>query len=224
MNVLAIYGNPKTGGFVHGCVDHVAERLEGEGATVDRLRLADAHVEDCRGCFRCLREGTCPIEDDTAGIIERLRAADGLVVGGSVRNGYFPALYKRFYERITYIAGFGRDLRGKHVLAIGAVGLATGKKHLGRLLTLREFQTHLVGYLFFRTGMPTRRKVDDVAPRLDRAADRLGAAIEAHAPLPLSTRFWGAIDDFVIKRFMLKPNRDGAYDYVVKRWREMGRL
>ena len=54
-----------------------------------------------------------------------IRAADGLVVGASVRNGYFPALTKRFYERITYILGFGRDLRGKHVLAVGAVGLAS---------------------------------------------------------------------------------------------------
>ena len=85
------------------------------------------------------------------------KAYDGLVTGASVRNGLFPAILKRFYERITYILGFGRELRGKYVLAIGAVGMAGGRKPLGKLLTFREFQTNVSDYLFFRTGIPTSR-------------------------------------------------------------------
>lgn len=58
--------------------------------------------------------------------------------------------------------------------------------------------------------------------QLDRAADRLHHAIAARAPLPISVRLWGAIDNFVIGRFMLKPNRGQVYDYIVARWREKG--
>lgn len=224
MQILAIYGNPKPGGFVHGCVDRAAERLAGRGAEVDRLRLVDAEIRDCTGCFTCLRTGSCPLDGEMPSILDRIRVADGLVVGASVRNGYFPALYKRFYERITYLLGFTRELRGKHVLALGAVGLATGKKHLGRLLTLREFQTHVVGYLFFRTGIPSRLTVDRVSPRLDRAADRLHAAIESQAPLPLTSRLSAAVDDAVMRRLMLKPNPDGVYGHVIEQWRERGLL
>ncbi|NQT50740.1 flavodoxin family protein [bacterium] len=222
MRILAIYGNPKHGGFVHDCVDHVAERLAALGAEVDRLPLVDAHIEECTGCFTCLRTGACPLDDDVANIIERMRQPDAFVTGASVRNGYFPALYKRFFERITYIVGFGRELWGKHVLAIGAVGVATGKKHLGRMLTFHGFVTHVIDYLFFRTGIPTSIRVDDVAGRLDRAADRLHSAIERKAPLPLLARLGGALDNFAIRRFMLKSNPDGVYDYVIQRWKQQG--
>jgi len=57
VKVMAIYGNPKQGGFVHECLDHAADRLAGKGAEVDRLRLADAAIRDCVGCFTCLRTG-----------------------------------------------------------------------------------------------------------------------------------------------------------------------
>ena len=108
--ILCVYGNPKQGGFVHGCVDYIAERLEEKGAEVDRLRLGECTMRDCVGCFNCLRTGDCSIADDMSQIIERIRLCDGLVTGASVRNGFFPAIFKRFYERITYILGFGREL------------------------------------------------------------------------------------------------------------------
>jgi len=220
--VLCIYGNPKRGGFVHGCVDHVAARLEGAGVEVDRLRLGDCDLRDCLGCFQCLRTGTCAIEDEMSSVIQRMRSADGFVVGASVRNGFFPARFKLFYERITYILGFGRELRGKYVLAVGAVGMATGRKPLGRLITFREFHTYVSDYLFFRTGIPTKRKVEDVAPRLDRAADRFLRAMAAGKPLPWTTRLMAWIDDFIVRKFMLQRNPDHVYDYIVAQWREKG--
>lgn len=220
--VQLIYGNPKHGGFVHGCVDYIGEQLEKKGAEVDRLHLIDAKIEDCTGCFTCLRTGRCPLEDDMPGIIERMSAAQGLVTGASVRNSFFPALYKRFYERITYIVGFGRDLRWKPVLAIGAVGMATGRKPLGRVLTLRDFQTHVVDYLFFKTGMPTKVKVEDVAHKLERAAGRLHECIIQHRRPSLYARLMGKIDDLVIRKIMLERDRDNVFDYVIARWKEKG--
>ncbi|MDQ1239983.1 MAG: hypothetical protein QG577_2169, partial [Thermodesulfobacteriota bacterium] len=144
---------------------------------VHRLKLVDADIRDCIGCFQCLRTGSCSIHDDMEQIIPRMKEAEGFVTGASVRNGYFPAIYKRFYERITYILGFGRELRGKYVSAIGAVGMASGKKHLGKLLTLREFQTNVQDYLFFRTGIPAKLKAGDVTHQLEGLADRLEAAM-----------------------------------------------
>jgi NAD(P)H-dependent FMN reductase len=222
MKIMAIYGNPKHDGFVHECLNLVAKRLEQNGAEIDRLKLADVDIRDCAGCFQCLRTGSCAIHDDMGQIIDRMRDADGFITGASVRNGYFPALYKRFYERICYILGFGRELRGKHVLSVGAVGMATGKKHLGKLLTLREFQTYVVAYLFFRTGIPTRLKADDVSDRLDVVADRFHASVLSRAGLSLWTRLETRIDDFLIRKFMLERNPDHVYDYIIEQWRKKG--
>jgi multimeric flavodoxin WrbA len=222
--VLCIHGNPKERGFVHACVDHIADRLEAAGVEVDRLRLRSCELRDCLGCFNCLRTGQCAIDDDMAQIIERIRLADGLVTGASVRNGLFPALFKLFYERLTYIVGFGRDLRGKYILAVGAVGMAGGRKPLGRLISFREFHTYLSDYLFFRTGIPTRLTVEDVSGRLDRAADRFRQVLADRPGLPWRTRLMGRIDDFIVRRFMLRRNPDRVYDYVIAQWREKGLL
>lgn len=222
MKILAIYGNPKHGGFVHDSIDHVAAHLEEKGVDVERLHLADADIRECIGCFHCLRTGTCPIEDDMSKIIKQMQEADGFITGASVRNSYFPALYKKFIERITYILGFGRELSGKHVLAIGAVGYASGKKNLKNMLTFSGFQTNVSGYLFFRTGIPSRLKVSDVKPRLGAGADKLYHQISNNASMPIWTQIGGAIDNFIVRRFMLKPNPDHVYDYIIKRWREKG--
>jgi hypothetical protein len=41
MQIVAIYGNPRNGGFVHACLDTVVERLVGLGAGAERLALRD---------------------------------------------------------------------------------------------------------------------------------------------------------------------------------------
>lgn len=220
--VLCIYGNPKRGGFVHGCVDHIADKLEESGIEIDRLRLNDLSVHDCVGCFNCLRTGKCTIDDDMGDIIERIRRCDGIVAGASVRNGYFPACFKQFYERITYILGFARELRGKYVLALGAVGLAGGRRHLGKLTTFREFHTYVSDYLFFRTGIPGKLKVADVAPRLDRASEKLCQAMESQKPLPWSKRAMERLDILIMRKLMFERNPDGVYDHVIARWKAEG--
>jgi len=222
--VLCVFGNPKEGGFVHECIEHIAARLAELGLEIERVRLNTCAIQHCRGCFNCLQSGICPIQDDMQAIIERVRGADGLVAGASVRNGLFPALFKQFYERITYPLGFTRELRGKHVLAVGAVGFAGGRRQLGRLLTFREFQSRVSGYLFFRTGIPTRIRLAETAVRLERAADKLHRAIETAAPLPLSQRIQGKIDDFLISRFMLRCDDSHTYDYLKEVWRGKGLL
>lgn len=222
MRVMVIYGNPKAGGFVHGCLDRMAARLEGAGAAVERLRLNDAEIRECVGCFRCLSSGVCSTHDAMADIIARMVAADGLVVGASVRNGLCPALYKKFYERIIYLVGFTRALRGKPVVAIGSVGMAGGKRVLGRVLSMREAGAHCVDFLFFRTGIPTRLTPDDEAERLDRAADRLAGAIARGEPLSMGERLALTVDDWVMRTFMLRRDRRGTYAHIVDVWKKKG--
>ena len=223
-SVAVIYGNPRDGGFVHGSLDFVAGFLAERGAAVEKVRLRELRMEDCRGCFTCLRTGSCVLRDDLDAVIALLRRADGIVTGASVRNSFFPALYKRFFERITYLLGFTRDLRGKPVLALGAVGIATGKKNLGRLLLFSGFGVVPVSYLFFRTGIPGKLTVEEVSPRLERAASRLLRMLERPARMPICLRLRGALDDFTIRRFMLRKNPDGVYNGLIRIWREKGML
>ncbi len=37
LKFVCVYGNPKSGGFVHDCLDHVAKQLRAQGAEVEQL-------------------------------------------------------------------------------------------------------------------------------------------------------------------------------------------
>jgi multimeric flavodoxin WrbA len=221
MKVIAIYGNPKAGGFVHGCLDAICDRLEIRGTDLERLHLREQGIQDCTGCFACLRTGECVLPDAMNEICRRMRAADGFVVGCSVRNGYVTALYKRFFERITYPLGFTGDLAGKYVLSVSAVGKATGKRATGRLLGLQGEGAYRTGHLFFHTGIPTTRTVDDCRGALEAGADRFLRRFEKRwRPGPLfhiGRRF----DRFLIRKLMLNKDPD-TYAHVIDCWKRRG--
>ncbi len=172
MRISTIYGNPKRGGFVHGCLDLLSNRLEEAGAVVERHHLRDLDIKDCQGCFRCFQSGLCVLKDDMQQLYEALRAADGLILGCSVRNETITALYKRFYERITYPLGFGQDLKGKYVLSVTAVGMAGGWRNTNRHLGLEAFGAYHTDHLYFPVGIPTRKTPEKMEARLVDALDR----------------------------------------------------
>jgi len=219
--ILCVYGNPKQGGFVHDCVDHIATNLEEQGFEIDRLRLYECNIEHCIGCFICLRKGNCTIKDDMSEIIERIRLCDGIVTGASVRNGFFPAIFKIFYERLTYILGLSRDLRVKYILGVGAVGFAGGRKHLGKLITFSEFHTYVSDYLFFRTGIPTGITTEEVSPILDKAVDKFYQSVTTRKTLSWRVRMLEQVDNLIIRKLMLERNKDHTYDYVITRWKDL---
>lgn len=222
MRILVLDGDPKRGGFVGGALGLVAERLAGQGAEVESVRLADKRVQDCVGCLRCLKEGRCVLDDDVAGIMAAIREADGLVVGSPVRNGMTTACYKRFYERITYLLGFTQALADKYVLAVSSVGALGGRGVCRALLGLQGvFHARLSGHEHLRLGIPTRLTVDQARPRLERAADRLAGDIRSRKGRGLagSAALW--LDRLIVGRLMLRKKPE-FYAHVIGEWRKRG--
>ena len=221
MNIMTIYGNPKDGGFVHGCLGLISERLGERGADVERLVLKDQNIQDCVGCFVCLRTGECPLPDAMNEICRRLRAADGFVVGCSVRNSTFTALYKRFWERISYTLGFTGDISDKHVLSVSAVGMMGGRKATRLIVGMTQFGSRLSDHLFFKTGIPTKLSVDDVRSRLLEAADKLYDRIESKRSPGIAWKLARRIDRFVMRRFLFTKSPE-FYAHVIARYKQRG--
>ena len=220
MKIMVIYGNPKQGGFVHGALDRVRARLEARGAEIDALRLAREDIKDCTGCFTCLATGRCVLDDAMNDVCERIRQADGIAAGASVRNGNVPALYKRFYERITYPILFTGDITDKYVLGVSAVGMATGKKATRRMVAMAEMGARTVDHLFFRTGIPTRLTPEDVKDRLERAADRLYDHIKSQRSPGLRWRLARRLDHRIMRSmFQTDPE---TYQHVIAAYKKRG--
>jgi multimeric flavodoxin WrbA len=222
MRILIINGNVKADGFIAGALGLIQDRLIAKGVEVSSLRLADAEIQDCRGCFNCLKTGACIINDDMQEIIERMLSADGYVIGSPVRNGSTTACYKRFYERITYRLGFPLLISDKHTLALSSVGFMGGKSINRKFLGLQDvFQTQLSDFLFFKVGLPTKLEPGQVKDKLVHSADRLIANIQSGNQRLILNRIATALDRFILRRFVLMKSPD-QYAFVIKCWREKG--
>jgi len=220
MQIMVINGDPKKEGFISGALEIVAERIKAKGCEVKSVRLADVRIQDCLGCFTCLKTGDCPLNDDMKAIIGNMLASDGFVVGAPVRNGLTTACYKRFYERITYLLGFTLLLEDKHTLAISSVGFMGGEAVNRKCLGLQDvFRTRLSDYLFFKVGIPARFQPAQAKDRLELAADRLAHNIATKARKGIFDRAAAAFDRLIIGKFMLMKNPE-QYAHVIKCWRQ----
>jgi len=222
MRILIINGNVKTDGFIAGALNLIQDHLVAKGVQVSSLRLADADIQDCRGCFNCLKTGVCILNDDMKEITARMLDADGFVIGSPVRNGSTTACYKRFYERITYRLGFPLLIADKYTLAISSVAYMGGKSINRKFLGLQDVcHTRLSDFLFFKVGLPTKLEPEQVKDKLERAADKLMRNIQSGKQRPVFNRFATALDRFSMRRFMFMKSPD-QYAFVIKSWREKG--
>ena len=83
MKVLVLNGSPK--GERSNTYRLTSAFLEGlrqvQQTEVEVLEVGKLHLLPCRGCFACWSKtpGKCVLQDDMAGVIERLLAADVLI-------------------------------------------------------------------------------------------------------------------------------------------------
>lgn len=104
MNILLLNGSAHATGNTYLALDEIAKTLRAEGIDADILQLGTKPVRGCIACGQCHARslGRCVFDDDLCNLlIERLRAADGFVVGSPVYygqpNGAVLALLQRAF-------------------------------------------------------------------------------------------------------------------------------
>ena len=102
MKVLLINGSPRANGNTARALKEVADTLATEGVEAETIWIGTKLVRGCIACRQCSQKslGRCVFDDDAAnGIIERLKDADGIVIGAPTYfgqpNGAFLALWQR---------------------------------------------------------------------------------------------------------------------------------
>lgn len=107
-NVLILSASPRKGGNSDLLCDRFLAGAREAGHRVEKIRVADKDINYCTGCGACFESGTCVQEDDMAGILDRMIAADVIVLATPVyfysMNGQMKTLIDRTcpaYTRIT---------------------------------------------------------------------------------------------------------------------------
>jgi multimeric flavodoxin WrbA len=137
--VLAIIGSARKLGNCELFVKAVSEKIPVEH-DLRLIRLPALNIRPCTGCYRCLNDGTCWIEDDIPFIIEQVVSADALIIASPVyflgTHGSVKALLDRAFAFFSALDSTAR----KPCLLVNAYGM---KDRVGvapqTLLTLSSF-------------------------------------------------------------------------------------
>lgn len=102
MKILVLNGSPKRDGS--DCMHITRAFLEGMNGVSEHevhiLHVIDRHIEYCKGCLTCMRNGgNCVIDDDMRGILEEILDSDLLLFSFPLYGFAMPAPLKALLDR-----------------------------------------------------------------------------------------------------------------------------
>ena len=79
--------------------------FEAQGIQTELVSLHGKEIKPCTGCYDCTKQGRCTIEgDDFDEILEKMRAAEGLILGSPVYLSSVVPQMMALLSRATFVA------------------------------------------------------------------------------------------------------------------------
>lgn len=123
MNAIAVNGSPRKSANTATLLRHALEGAAGQGAKTELVHLYDLDFTGCISCFACKEingknYGRCAVRDELAPLLQRISAADILLLGTPVYFGAETGEMRSFLERLlfpylTYTPGYASIFPGK---------------------------------------------------------------------------------------------------------------
>jgi len=107
-NVLILSGSPRRGGNSDTLCDRLMDGAREAGHEVEKIFIRDKKINYCTGCGTCFQgEKPCPQKDDMSALLDKMIAADAIVMATPVyfytMNGQMKTLIDRTCARYTEI-------------------------------------------------------------------------------------------------------------------------
>lgn len=144
MKVIAINGSPKPEGNTYQALTIVKEQLEKDGIETEIYHIGNKAIHGCIACGGCARNKNekCVIDDEVNEMIQKMKAADGIIIGSPVYYASMAGTMKCFLDRAFYTAsangGLFRHKVGASVVAVRRSGEVATFDHLNHYFTLGE--------------------------------------------------------------------------------------
>lgn len=130
MKVIAVNGSPKKDGNTSHALNLVTDELRSKGIEVETIHVGSANIRGCLACNQCAknRNEQCSIKGDSVNEwIQKIKEADGIILGSPVYYSAIAGSMKSFLDRAFYVAGMNGGLfRHKVGAAVVAVRRSGG--------------------------------------------------------------------------------------------------
>jgi len=142
VKVVAINGSPKTDGNTFQALSLVAAELSCAGIETEILQVGSQEVRGCIACGQCAknRNERCVLPGDQLNQwVQKMKEADGIVLGSPVYYSGIAGTMKSFLDRAFYVSGANGGLfRHKVGAALVAV------RRSGGLPTFQQLNNYLL--------------------------------------------------------------------------------
>ncbi|NRT86574.1 flavodoxin family protein [Clostridium beijerinckii] len=129
MKVVAFNGSPKKNGNTYEAIKAVAEELKKENIDVEIVHVGNKVIRGCMACGGCARNMNekCVMQNDEVNEwIQKMKEADGIILGSPVHYSAIAGTMKSFLDRAFYVTsvnnGMLRHKVGASVVAVRRSG------------------------------------------------------------------------------------------------------
>lgn len=151
MKVIGINGSARMDGNTALIIREVFSELEKNGIETELVQLAGLLIRPCRfcmgeSCMACRGRQACVFrDDDFFGVYEKIKAAEGIILGLPVYGADITAIMRNFLDRMGMVSVLNPELlRHKVGAAVSAVRRCGGLTTVDALNHLMLFKEMIV--------------------------------------------------------------------------------
>jgi len=141
MKVVAFNGSPKKEGNTYHALLLVTKELEKQGIETEIAHVGNKKIMGCTACGQCKKnqDEKCIIKTDNVNLwIQKMKEADGILLGSPVHYASLGANLKSFLDRAFYVSGSNGNLF-RHKVDASVVAV----RRSGGLPTFNELNNYL---------------------------------------------------------------------------------
>ena len=104
MKVLAINGSARKNGNTDILIKRIFDKMNASGIETEVIEFAGNIIEPCKACFACGGKGNCVHQKDIfRTVFEKVKSADGIILGSPVYSANVSANMQAFLERAAVV-------------------------------------------------------------------------------------------------------------------------
>lgn len=160
MKVVGLNGSPRKKGNTACSLNVVFAELEKAGIETEMIQVGKEKVHGCRACFSCAKKQNeqCAIEDDPVNEwIQKMKNADGILLGSPVYFSGVSGTMKSFLDRAFFVIsvnnGLLRQKVGASVVSVRRSGGLPTMNSLNHYITYSEMIMPCSNYWNVAHGM-----------------------------------------------------------------------
>ncbi|MFO7607417.1 MAG: flavodoxin family protein [Desulfurivibrionaceae bacterium] len=133
MKVIAFNGSARKNGNTTALLNIVLEEIRSRGGETELIELAGINLSGCKACYQCFetKDCRCAVDDDLINeAIDKMRGADGIILGSPTYFADVSANMKAFIERTGMVSRANNDIFRRKVGASVVAVRRAGASHV----------------------------------------------------------------------------------------------